>query len=129
MSKKHLNTNRQFMIGNGILAFAVIFVVVIFVYMSLRLSVNNRVVKYSEKYIVSVAPSVLGDSVQIFVNDSIVYHGIPDRPDTVAILTKFAEENSLLVVDMNTGYVSTLPLESSGESVVLTKTSGGYVKE
>ena len=29
-----LNTNKQFMIGNGILAFAVIFVVVIFVYMS-----------------------------------------------------------------------------------------------
>ena len=33
----HLNTNKQFMVGNGILAFAVIFVVVIFVYMSLRL--------------------------------------------------------------------------------------------
>ena len=32
-----LNTNKQFMIGNGILAFAVIFVVVIFVYMSMRL--------------------------------------------------------------------------------------------
>ena len=29
-----LNTNKQFMIGNGILAFAVIFVVVILVYMS-----------------------------------------------------------------------------------------------
>lgn len=26
----HLNTNKQFMVGNGILAFAVIFVVVIF---------------------------------------------------------------------------------------------------
>ena len=33
----HLNNNKQFMIGNGILAFAVIFVVVIFVYMSMRL--------------------------------------------------------------------------------------------
>ena len=32
-----LNTNKQFMVGNGILAFAVIFVVVIFVYMSMRL--------------------------------------------------------------------------------------------
>lgn len=32
----HLNTNKQFMVGNGILAFAVIFVVVIFIYMSLR---------------------------------------------------------------------------------------------
>ena len=32
-----LNTNKQFMVGNGILAFAVIFVVVIFIYMSMRL--------------------------------------------------------------------------------------------
>ena len=32
-----LNTNKQFMLGNGILAFAVIFVVVIFIYMSLRM--------------------------------------------------------------------------------------------
>ena len=31
-----LNTNKQFMVGNGILAFAVIFVVVIFIYMSMR---------------------------------------------------------------------------------------------
>lgn len=31
----HLNTNKQFMVGNGILAFAVIFVVVIFIYMRL----------------------------------------------------------------------------------------------
>ena len=38
----HLNTNKQFMVGNGILAFAVIFVVVIFIYMSLRLQRENQ---------------------------------------------------------------------------------------
>lgn len=38
----HLNTNKQFMVGNGILAFAVIFVVVIFIYMSLRLQRETR---------------------------------------------------------------------------------------
>lgn len=37
-----LNTNKQFMVGNGILAFAVIFVVVIFVYMSLRLQREKK---------------------------------------------------------------------------------------
>ena len=37
MRNNHLNTNKQFMIGNGILAFAVLLVVVIFVIMSMRL--------------------------------------------------------------------------------------------
>ena len=43
-----LNTNKQFMVGNGILAFAVIFVVVIFVYMSMRL---QSVQEYVQSYI------------------------------------------------------------------------------
>ena len=37
-----LNTNKQFMVGNGILAFAVIFVVVIFIYMSMRLQQKQQ---------------------------------------------------------------------------------------
>lgn len=39
---KHLNTNKQFMVGNGILAFAVIIVVVIFVYMSMKLQQDKK---------------------------------------------------------------------------------------
>ena len=41
-----LNTNKQFMIGNGILAFAVILVVVIFVYMSMRLQREKEGERY-----------------------------------------------------------------------------------
>lgn len=47
----HLNTNKQFMVGNGILAFAVIFVVVIFVYMSLRLDKRKMKTGISLKHI------------------------------------------------------------------------------
>lgn len=49
-----LNTNKQFMVGNGILAFAVIFVVVIFVYMSMRLQRESRKNVISSKAIRSV---------------------------------------------------------------------------
>ena len=50
----HLNTNKQFMVGNGILAFAVIFVVVIFIYMSLRLQRENQAERhYIETYTIS----------------------------------------------------------------------------
>ena len=53
----HLNTNKQFMVGNGILAFAVIFVVVIFIYMSLRLQRENQAERhYIETYTISLIP-------------------------------------------------------------------------
>ena len=38
----HLNTNKQFMIGNGILAFGVLAVVIIFLYMSFRFKRNAK---------------------------------------------------------------------------------------
>ena len=49
-----LNTNKQFMVGNGILAFAVIFVVVIFIYMSMRLHATSRSSDILSKHILSV---------------------------------------------------------------------------
>ena len=49
-----LNTNKQFMVGNGILAFAVIFVVVIFVYMSMRLQREKQEERhFIESYTIS----------------------------------------------------------------------------
>ena len=48
-----LNTNKQFMIGNGILAFTVIFVVVLFAYMSMRLQ-NDENRRYAERYTFSL---------------------------------------------------------------------------
>ena len=36
-----LNTNKQFMVGNGILAFAVIIVVALFVYIRLRVDARK----------------------------------------------------------------------------------------
>ena len=69
----HLNTNKQFMVGNGILAFAVIFVVVIFIYMSLRLQRENQAERhYIETYTISLVKGFAGDSISLFVNDSLV---------------------------------------------------------
>ena len=55
-----LNTNKQFMVGNGILAFAVIFVVVIFVYMSLRLQREKEANRhFSETYSIQLTKGCL----------------------------------------------------------------------
>ena len=69
----HLNTNKQFMVGNGILAFAVIFVVVIFVYMSMRLQREKQEERhFIESYTISLVKGFAGDSISLFVNDSLI---------------------------------------------------------
>ena len=68
-----LNTNKQFMIGNGILAFAVIFVVVIFVYMSMRLQQRKEGERnFIETYTITLTKGFAGDSTSIFINDSLL---------------------------------------------------------
>ena len=69
----HLNTNKQFMIGNGILAFAVIFVVVIFVYMSMRLQQRKEGERYfAETYNITLVKGFTGDSISVLLNDSVL---------------------------------------------------------
>ena len=86
----HLNTNKQFMVGNGILAFAVIFVVVIFIYMSLRLQRENQAERhYIETYTISLVKGFAGDSISLFVNDSLIANQVMQEE-------AFTESNSLL---------------------------------
>lgn len=119
MAKSHLNTNKQFMIGNGILAFAVIFVVVIFVYMGLRLSRKEGIRQYQEVYTVNIDSSLTGDSIDIFINDSLIFRGIAKNEGELIRMNRFSENNSMLVVDKTTDFVSTFGLEDSGETITL----------
>lgn len=111
----HLNTNKQFMVGNGILAFAVIFVVVIFVYMSLRLQRNNQAERhYIETYTVSLVKGFAGDSISLFVNDSLIANKtITQEPFTIEV-GRFADQSALLIVDNRTDLVSTFDLSERG---------------
>lgn len=122
----HLNTNKQFMVGNGILAFAVIFVVVIFVYMSLRLQRNNQAERhYIETYTVSLVKGFAGDSISLFVNDSLIANKtITEEPFTIEV-GRFADQSALLIVDNRTELVSTFDLSERGGSYQFEKEADG----
>lgn len=122
----HLNTNKQFMVGNGILAFAVIFVVVIFVYMSLRLQRNNQTERhYIETYTVSLVKGFAGDSISLFVNDSLIANKtITQEPFTIEV-GRFADQSALLIVDNRTELVSTFDLSERGGSYQFEKEADG----
>ena len=111
----HLNTNKQFMVGNGILAFAVIFVVVIFIYMSLRLQRENQAERhYIETYTISLVKGFAGDSTSIFINDSLlVNRTIAEEPFTIEV-KRFAEQSALMIVNNATEKLSLFELSEKG---------------
>ena len=110
-----LNTNKQFMIGNGILAFAVIFVVVIFVYMSLRLQQKNRENRnFIETYTITLTRGFAGDSTSLFINDSLLMNRVVAEEPFSLEVKRFAEQSALMIVDNATEKLSLFELSEKG---------------
>ncbi|MBO4985224.1 MAG: hypothetical protein J6C87_06230 [Bacteroides sp.] len=110
-----LNTNKQFMIGNGILAFAIISVVVIFVYLSLRLGWQPDGKRYyTQSYSITLTKGFVGDSTSIYLNDSLISNQrITEEPFTIEV-KRFAEQNALMIVDNITEQLSLFELSEKG---------------
>ena len=121
-----LNTNKQFMVGNGILAFAVIFVVVIFIYMSVRLQKEEQSERhFLETYSINLVKGFTGDSLSLFINDSLVMNKtIMEEPVAVDI-NRFAEESALMIVDNITEQVSVFDLSKKGGNYRFEKDAEG----
>ena len=122
----HLNTNKQFMVGNGILAFAVIFVVVIFIYMSMRLQQKKESERhFIETYSISLVKGFAGDSISLLINDSLIScKAITDEPYTVEV-GRFAEQSALMIVDNQTELVSIFDLSENGGTYRFEKEEDG----
>lgn len=70
MDKNSLNTNKQFMIGNGMLAFGVFAVIIIFLYMSFRFQRKaDKVQTYEGVYNIELTNSFAGDNVLMVVDN------------------------------------------------------------
>ena len=121
-----LNTNKQFMIGNGILAFAVIFVVVIFVYMSMRLQqqkAENR--NFIETYTITLTKGFAGDSTSIFINDSLLVNRTMTEEPFILEVKRFAEQSALMIVDNKTEIASVFDLSEKGGTYQFEKETDG----
>ena len=110
-----INTNKQFMIGNGILAFAVIFVVVIFVYMSMRLQRQKEAERnFLETYTITLEKGFAGDSTSVFVNDSLLLNCTVTQEPLSIDVKRFAEQSALMIVDNRTEKLSLFELSEKG---------------
>lgn len=110
-----LNTNKQFMIGNGILGFAVIAVVVIFFYMSMKLQQDKQKERhYSETYTITLERGFAGKSVSVFINDSLLLDSVVSQEPVTLDVTRFADQNALIIVDNLTEKMALFELSEQG---------------
>lgn len=115
------------MVGNGLLAFAIFAVVIIFLYMSFRFQRSaDKVVTYDGRYGIELTEDFAGDSISVYLNDSLLLnHTMPDACLKLEI-DRFAESSVLIVVDNRTDKATPFNLNPDG-SLVEVRKSGDVV--
>lgn len=110
----HLKTNKQFMLGNGLLAFAVFIIVALFFYLSFREQGKKDERRYAESYAISLVRGFTGSDVQVLVNDSMLYNGTVQSEPLTFSITRFAENSSVIIVDNATEQMAVFEMSEQG---------------
>ena len=126
MNNKSINSNKQFMIGNGILAFGVFFIVCLFLYLGFRGQSKNddKAKTFEGLYAIEIADSFTGDSLSVYINDSLLFNSTLGNSSVKFQVKRFAEENTLMVVDNRTDEVTPFNLNTKGSQVQIQKKNG-----
>ncbi len=130
MGRKRQNPHKNFMVFNAVLFIAVLVVCGIFLYMAYTFKRDaNKKVTYEGRYHIEVNNDFVGQSLSIYVNDSLLWNQA--MPDTLVILDidRFAEESALLIVDNATDTATPFNLDPKGSKVVVKKQEGEIVFE
>ena len=118
------------MVFNAVLFIAVLVVCGIFLYMAFTFKRDaNKKVTYEGRYHIEVSNDFAGESLSVYVNDSLLWNQA--MPDTLITLDidRFAEENALLIVDNTTDTATPFNLDKKGSKVVVKKQEGEIVFE
>ena len=118
------------MVFNAVLFIAVLVVCGIFLYMAFTFKrYANKKVTYEGRYHIEVSKDFAGESLSVYVNDSLLWN--QTMPDTLVTLDidRFAEENALLIVDNATDTATPFNLDPKGSKVVVKKQEGEIVFE
>lgn len=123
MKAKHLNTNRNFMLGNALLFVAVLLIVIIFIYMSYQLKEGgNKKEHFSNQYQIELRAGFKNHDYKLQINDSIIFSGKIKKDSLIIRIKQFAKENSLLIIDNKTEKLNAIySLDKNSEKVILSK--------
>ena len=118
------------MVFNAVLFIAVLVVCGIFLYMAYTFKRDaNKKVTYEGRYHIEVSNDFVGQSLSIYVNDSLLWNQA--MPDTLVTLDidRFAEESALLIVDNATDTATPFNLDPKGSKVEVKKQESEIVFE
>jgi hypothetical protein len=130
MSRKRQNPHKNFMVFNAVLFIAVFFITVLFLYLAYTSKPDpNKQVTYEGRYHIEVSKDFAGQSLSIYVNDSLLMNAT--MPDTLVSLevARFAEESALIVVNNATDIMTPFNLAPKGSKVLVKKQNGEVVFE
>lgn len=110
------------MVFNAVLFFAVLFITGLFLYLSYTLKRDtDRKVTYEGQYRIEINNDFTGDSLSIYVNDSLLMNSVMPDTSTILEIDRFAEESALIVVNNATDTMSPFNLDSKGSKVTIKK--------
>ena len=128
MSRKRYNPHKKFMAFNTVLFFAVLFITGLFLYMSYTLKRDaDKKVTYEGRYHIEVSSDFSGQSLSIYVNDSLLMNGIMPDSLTALDIDRFAEQSALIIVDNTTDIATPFSLDAKGSKVMVKKQKGEIV--
>ena len=118
------------MVFNTVLFFAVLAITVIFLYLSYTFKRDaDKKITYTGEYHFELTADFAGESLSIYVNDSLLMNGI--LPDTVTTLDidRFADEHVLMMVDNQTDATTPFNLNKKGSKLTVKKVKDEIVFE
>lgn len=115
------------MIGNGLLAFAILVVVALFLYISMRNQPGKDDADryFTELYTISLVSGFANDSLSIFINDSLLVNKQITEEPFVFEVPRFAEQSTLMIVDNMTDQLSVFDLSERGGKLSFSKDKDG----
>lgn len=119
------------MVGNGLLAFGVFFIVCLFLYLGFRGQNKTKTEQtFKDVYTISITQSFAEDSLNVFINDSLLFAKTMDNSSVKFQINKFSEENMLMVVDCKTDVMTSFNLNPKGGEITIEKRNGNvYIEE
>ncbi len=116
IQSKASKVNRSFMWGVAFMAVAVFGVVFIFMNMCLE---RMAVKQYQESYGIELQSGFVGDSIKVYVNDSLLYNKVVQRDSVKIPIRRFEDNSMLMVVDARTDLTGSFNLSKQSENVIV----------
>ena len=117
---QHLNKNRQFMVGIFVMVFAVFCVVGIFLVMCFEKA--EEISNERNEYQIELVRGFAGDSIQVMMNDSVLYNDRVPSDSLVIRVKPFEEQHLLSIGDVATGRARNMNVNCKSGRIILRRT-------